>query len=183
LSSAAAECQNRHSANERCTTELWNYGRVVPIALWSQQKNPWARSKISTHQGNKMHVIQSGQAITPQEETQGWLRCKYIPASDNHHLSELGPTHSAIHSQLCQLIGEAADLIVIPIMVFVHGITVLVHLIVVIFQLVIVIVPAMPTLEAIPFLRFRACPAWFASGHASAARLLSREIRLRCRRR
>jgi hypothetical protein len=38
-------------------------------------------------------------------------------------------------------------------MVFVHCIAILVHVIVVIFQLIVIVVPAMPTLVAVPFLR------------------------------
>jgi hypothetical protein len=54
-------------------------------------------------------------------------------------------------------------------MVLVQCIAILVHVIVVIFQLVIIIVPAMPTLVAVPFLRVSTSLAWSAHSLASAA--------------
>jgi hypothetical protein len=67
--------------------------------------------------------------------------------SDKHtHLSKkpCSPARSAIRTSICQ----AADFVIIPIMVFVHGITVLIHVVIVIFELVIIIIPALPTLIA-----------------------------------
>jgi hypothetical protein len=48
------------------------------------------------------------------------------------------------------IIGEAANLVIIPVMFLMQGIAILIHVIIVVFKLVVVPVPTMPTLIAAP---------------------------------
>lgn len=83
------------------------------------------------------------------------------------------------------IVGEATDIIIIPIMVFVQGITILIHVISIIFKLVIAPVPALPTLvaAAIPEGAIRTITTFLAGcadRHASAASFFTWKMRL-CR--
>lgn len=75
---------------------------------------------------------------------------------DNTDISRPHPACSAIGAWNVLGIAKAADVIIIPIMVFVQSIATLK----IFFKLVVIPVVAMPALVALPFLRITASLAW-----------------------
>lgn len=72
---------------------------------------------------------------------------------------ESAPSIPAVRGRGRHIIVKATDLIGVPVMVVMQGVTTLIHLIVIIFKPIAFVVPAMPALETLPPLRICAFPA------------------------